>query len=123
MSSSESFHTNQNGVADGSDSTTTTSESSNCQLQQHKLRRQWQFMIRLKDTKQRKGQTNSQDWQMQLTPLGSSVKTVEEFWVTMNDVFKCSIDGNVFMFREGVLPMWEDKTFQNGGMFSFYSFL
>lgn len=113
MSSTESLPTRQmNETQPLAGATESSIEASTSQ--EHKLRRHWQFLMRPKDVR-RKGQSTSHDWQKELVKIGYSIKSVEEFWLAMNDIFKKATDGNVFMFRDGVMPMWEDEVFTNGG--------
>lgn len=85
---------------------------------EHRLRHQWQFLTRPKEMR-RKGQNSSHDWQKEMVHIGGPVGTVERFWTEMNNVFKRSFDANVFMFREGIEPMWEDPAFAHGGSVNF----
>lgn len=82
---------------------------------EHRLRNRWQFLTRPKETRRKGGQNSSHDWQKEMMPMGAPVGTVERFWTEMNNVFMRSYDANVFMFREGIEPMWEDPAFAHGG--------
>lgn len=93
---------------------TTTEPTGTTPRHEHKLRRKWQFFVKEKEGR-KKGQSSSQDWQKKLSCVGPPVGTVESFWSTICEVFENAADQSLFMFREGVEPMWEDPAFANGG--------
>lgn len=86
---------------------------------EHKLRRRWHFQVRPRDVSKRKTQSSSNDWQKEFVAVGEPVGTVEKFWLGMNEVFKRLMDSSVFLFEEGVAPMWEDPAFENGATVNF----
>jgi len=59
------------------------------------------------------------DWKDNLKKCGA-FSTAEGFWQVFNNVkpaSQLSLNSNYHIFREGVQPMWEDKTNLNGGKF------
>jgi translation initiation factor 4E len=59
------------------------------------------------------------DWKDNLTNCGS-FDTVEKFWRVFNNLKPASqlaVNSNYHVFREGVIPMWEDPTNKEGGKF------
>ena len=59
------------------------------------------------------------EWKDNLTNCGS-FETIEEFWRVFNNLkpsSKLSVNSNYHVFREGVVPMWEDPENKDGGKF------
>jgi len=59
------------------------------------------------------------DWKDNLTNCGS-FDSVESFWRIYNNLkptSQLSVNSNYHVFRQGVIPMWEDPTNKEGGKF------
>jgi len=59
------------------------------------------------------------DWKDNLTNCGS-FDTIEDFWRIFNNLrpsSKLPVNSNYHVFREGVVPMWEDPSNKDGGKF------
>jgi len=62
---------------------------------------------------------HSKPWKDNLINCGT-FDTVEDFWRIFNNLKpanKLAISSNYHIFREGVIPMWEDPANENGGKF------
>mmetsp|Transcript_18106 Transcript_18106/g.35345 ORF Transcript_18106/g.35345 Transcript_18106/m.35345 type:complete len:213 (+) Transcript_18106:16-654(+) len=61
------------------------------------------------------------DWAKQMKRL-ACFKTVEDFWGVVNNIpppSKLPVGSNYHLFREGILPMWEDMNNTAGGKWTF----
>jgi translation initiation factor 4E len=59
------------------------------------------------------------DWKDNLKNCGS-FSTIQEFWTLFNHVKPAShlsVNSNYHLFKEGVIPMWEDPENKHGGKF------
>lgn len=61
----------------------------------------------------------NKDWKDNLTNCGT-FDTIENFWRIFNNLkpaSQLSVNSNYHVFREGVIPMWEDPANKEGGKF------
>jgi len=61
--------------------------------------------------------TNNMDWKLSVKKI-VSFSSVEDFWCLFNNLVKPSglpIKGNYHLFKEGIMPAWEDPINKNGG--------
>lgn len=61
----------------------------------------------------------NKEWKDNLANCGS-FDTIEDFWRIFNNLKPASqlpLNSNYHVFREGVIPMWEDPANENGGKF------
>ena len=49
----------------------------------------------------------------------ASFQSIEDFWCCWNSLQESDING-FSIFKEGILPMWEDPKNKNGGKFVFF---
>jgi len=83
----------------------------------HPLQYSWSWWY---DNPQKKGsqqQTKASDWQAQLKKI-YTFDTVEDFWCLWNNIKaanELSIGSNYHVFKDEILPMWEDNTNKQGG--------
>lgn len=82
----------------------------------HELEYPWDFYVTRNKTKT-KEKITLKAWEERLKKL-STFKSVEDFWNLYNNV-KAPTDihgrGDYFLFKEGILPEWEDKSNVCGG--------
>lgn len=79
--------------------------------QEHKLNSTW--ILYTLDTKER-------DWKPEHFKKICKVRTIEDFWSIFNNFNKLGIKyRRLFMYREPIIPVWEDSRNSNGGECSF----
>jgi len=77
----------------------------------HKLAHSWTMWYDSPNT------TNNMDWKLSVKKI-VSFETVEDFWCLFNNLVKPSglpVKGNYHLFKEGIMPAWEDPTNAKGG--------
>lgn len=69
------------------------------------------------DSPSGKSKQDAHNWQQNVKKI-ISVDTVEDFWCLFNNLVepsKLAIGGNYHMFKDGIMPAWEDPANENGG--------
>lgn len=85
---------------------------------QHPLAVSWQFHCRTKELRGSKSKSSS-DWQGGISAFEGKLDSVEAFWATHLRVMqKAAHDQAIYMFKENVLPAWEDPAFEKGASVS-----
>ncbi|CAG9313905.1 unnamed protein product [Blepharisma stoltei] len=87
----------------------------------HDLEYPWDFYVTRNKKKTNKQKITLKAWEERLKKI-NTFKTVEDFWHVYNNI-KVPTDikgrGDYFLFREGILPEWEDPRNAQGGAWSF----
>jgi len=69
------------------------------------------------DSPSPKGKQDVSNWQQNVKKI-VSFSSVEDFWCLFNNLVKPSrlaVGGNYHLFKDGIMPAWEDPANENGG--------
>ncbi|TQS33799.1 hypothetical protein Golomagni_05844 [Golovinomyces magnicellulatus] len=67
------------------------------------------------------GAGNGQEYKVQLQKLQTEIKTIEDFWRYNNNtpVHNIKMRDSLYLFKEGYMPIWEDRRNIKGGSWTF----
>lgn len=88
-------------------------ESINSQ-KKHPLQYTWTMWY---DSPSPKNKQDAHNWQQNVKKI-VSFSSVEDFWCLFNNLVKPSrlaVGGNYHLFKDGIMPAWEDPANENGG--------
>jgi len=109
MSSDKKEEKEYDGEVDDSENKASIPDSPS--MQKHPLAHSWTMWYDSPST------TNNHDWKLSVKKI-VSFQYVEDFWCLFNNLVKPSglpIKGNYHLFKEGIMPAWEDPTNAKGG--------
>lgn len=90
------------------------SEANNAQQKKHPLQYTWTMWY---DSPSPKSKSDAHNWQQNVKKI-VSFSSVEDFWCLFNNLVKPSrlaVGGNYHLFKDGIMPAWEDPANENGG--------
>lgn len=72
-----------------------------------------------RQTKEQK--PDDQEYKAELEKLGSQIESVQDFWRYANNtpVDQIKMRESIYLFKQGFVPIWEDRRNINGGSWTF----